>query len=211
MAAHKILLQARSPVFKALLTGPMLEGQGLRPRVDVQGVKLPVFKVLLHFVYADDLPEELQDNRMEVAMAQHLLVAADRFQLIRLRGICEQRLCVSIEEETVATTLALAEQNNALELKRVCLEYVALHLKKVMATEGYQYLIYTCPQVQSELLQVISGLNRSAGTAYLPAGLAAVRAGEDEADVMDQLHHNLGVGGESSTEGHMRRVRARHD
>ncbi|KAL6770795.1 hypothetical protein ACKKBF_B32705 [Auxenochlorella protothecoides x Auxenochlorella symbiontica] len=211
MAAHKILLQARSPVFKALLTGPMLEGQGLRPRVDVQGVKLPVFKVLLHFVYADDLPEELQDNRMEVAMAQHLLVAADRFQLIRLRGICEQRLCVSIEEETVATTLALAEQNNALELKRVCLEYVALHLKKVMATEGYQYLIYTCPQVQAELLQVISGLNRSAGTAYLPAGLAPVRAGEDEADVMDQLHHNLGVGGESSTEGHMRRVRARHD
>lgn len=65
-------------------------------------------------------------------MAQHLLVAADRFQLIRLRGICEQRLCVSIEEETVATTLALAEQNNALELKRVCLEYVALHLKKVL-------------------------------------------------------------------------------
>lgn len=41
----------------------MLEGQGLRPRVDVQGVKLPVFKVLLHFVYADDLPEELQGAR----------------------------------------------------------------------------------------------------------------------------------------------------
>ena len=30
-------------------------------------------------------------------MAQHLLAAADRFQLIRLRCICEQRLCETVE------------------------------------------------------------------------------------------------------------------
>ena len=37
--------------------------------------------------------------------------------------------------ETVATTLALAEQNNARELKRVCLEFCSRHLQAVMATE----------------------------------------------------------------------------
>lgn len=37
---------------------------------------------------------------LDVAMAQHLLVAADRFQLPRLRGICERRLC-----ETVRLTI----------------------------------------------------------------------------------------------------------
>ena len=30
-------------------------------------------------------------------MAQHLLAAADRFQLLRLRCICEQRLCETVE------------------------------------------------------------------------------------------------------------------
>ena len=30
-------------------------------------------------------------------MAQHLLVAADRFQLPRLRRICERRLCETVE------------------------------------------------------------------------------------------------------------------
>lgn len=30
-------------------------------------------------------------------MAQHLLAAADRFQLGRLRRICERRLCESVE------------------------------------------------------------------------------------------------------------------
>ena len=46
-------------------------------------------------------------------MAQHLLVAADRFELERLRRICERRLCETVDVETVATTLTLAEQNNA--------------------------------------------------------------------------------------------------
>jgi hypothetical protein len=34
-------------------------------------------------------------------MAQHLLAAADRFQLIRLRCICEQRLCETVEVRSV--------------------------------------------------------------------------------------------------------------
>ena len=154
MEAHKIILQARSPVFRALLTGPMKEGhEGV---VVIKDVKAPVFRTLLHFAYADTLPEDLQDSKLEVPMAQHLLAAADRFQLIRLRCICEQRLCDSVSVGTVATTLALAEQNNAKELKRVSLEFVSKNLQNVMASEGYEYLVQTCPQLQSELLAVIA-------------------------------------------------------
>ena len=39
----------------------------------------------------------LQGLKLEVTMAQHLLAAADRYQLIRLRCICEQRLCDTVE------------------------------------------------------------------------------------------------------------------
>jgi hypothetical protein len=46
-------------------------------------------------------------------------VAADQYQLSRLRRICEKRLCDTVDVETVATTLALAEQNHAEELKKV--------------------------------------------------------------------------------------------
>ena len=50
---------------------------------------------------------------MDVPMAQHLLAAADMYQLDRLRKMCERRLCDSVDTDTVATTLALAEQNHA--------------------------------------------------------------------------------------------------
>ncbi|KAK9826376.1 hypothetical protein WJX81_005251 [Elliptochloris bilobata] len=154
LPAHRIVLTARSPVFHALLNSGMREGaEGV---VKLEDVRAPVFRTLLQFVYTDALPQDLEGAALEVAMAQHLLVAADRFQLGRLRRICERRLCETVEVETAATTLALAEQNHASELKRVCLDFVSRNLQAVMTTDGYQHMVQSCPQLQAELLRVIA-------------------------------------------------------
>lgn len=152
MGVHKIILEARSPVFRALLNTPMREGHD--GKVVIHDIKAPVFRVLLHYVYTDSLPDEHADANLDVAMAQHLLVASDRFELIRLRRICERRLCESVDVETVATTLTLAEQNHADELKKVCLDFVSRNLGAVMQTDGYRHMTSSCPQLQAEILQV---------------------------------------------------------
>lgn len=157
LAAHKFILTARSPVFRALLNAPMREGQ--EGDVDIKDVRKPVFQALLYFTYTDQLPEELEGSNLDCAMAQHLLVAADRFQLPRLRRICERRLCETVEVDTVATTLTLAEQNHAEELKRVCLEFASRNLSTVMCSEGYHHMITSCPQLQAELLHTIAVAN----------------------------------------------------
>lgn len=55
LAAHRIILMARSPVFHALLNSEMREGvEGV---VTIEDVRGPVFRALLHFVYTDCLPE----------------------------------------------------------------------------------------------------------------------------------------------------------
>ena len=105
-------------------------------------------------------PQDLEGAALEVAMAQHLLVAADRFELGRLRRICERRLCETVEVETAATTLALAEQNHANELKRVCLEFVSRNLQAVMTTDGYQHMVQSCPQLQVRIAAVLQNLAR---------------------------------------------------
>ncbi len=48
----------------------------------------------------------------------------------------------------MATTMTLAEQNHAEELKRVCLEFVSKNLSAVMVTEGYQHMMSSCPTLQ---------------------------------------------------------------
>jgi hypothetical protein len=88
-------------------------------------------QALLHFMYWDELPdiEELtgvNTTWVSTLMAQHLLAAADRYALERLKLLCELKLCENVAINTVANTLALAEQHHCYQLKTLCLKFVAL-------------------------------------------------------------------------------------
>lgn len=160
-SAHKLVLAARSPVFRAQLFGPMKDQN--TQCIKVEDMEAPVFKALLHFIYWDILPdiEELTGLNSKWAstlMAQHLLAAADRYGLERLRLLCESSLCEHVAINTVATTLALAEQHHCFQLKAVCLKFVAMpeNLGAVMETEGFEYLKQSCPSVMTDLLQYVA-------------------------------------------------------
>ncbi|CAL9773209.1 unnamed protein product [Musa acuminata subsp. burmannicoides] len=166
--AHKRILAARSPVFNAQFYG--LVGNPNVDRVDVEDVEPPVFKAMLIFIYSDELPDvhELTGSISmctSTIMIQHLLAAADRYGLDRLRLLCEAKLCEGITADTVATTLALAEQHQCVQLKNVCLKFIAVreNLGAVMQTEGYNYLEGTCPSVLAELLETVAVVDNDAG------------------------------------------------
>jgi speckle-type POZ protein len=166
--AHRVVLAARSPVFAAMLTGSMREATAAA--VPVPDVDPAVFRALLHFAYTDALPQELEaGGGLAVPLAQHLLAAADRFALTRLRRICERRLCETVDAATVATTLALADQNNAADLKRVCLAFAARHLAQVIPTPGYAHMVTACPGLQAELLETVAAAG-AGGDRRRPAG-----------------------------------------
>ncbi|XP_038723497.1 BTB/POZ and MATH domain-containing protein 2-like isoform X2 [Tripterygium wilfordii] len=167
--AHKLVLAARSPVFKAQLFGPMKDIN--TECIDIEDMEAPVFKALLHFIYWDALPdmEELVGHNSKGActlIAQHLLAAADRYALERLRLICEAKLCEDVAINTVATTLALAEQHQCYQLKAVCLKYIATpeNLKAVMQTDGFRHLKDSCPSVLTELLQYVARVGEHSAT-----------------------------------------------
>ncbi|XP_073359298.1 BTB/POZ and MATH domain-containing protein 2-like [Aegilops tauschii subsp. strangulata] len=82
--AHRSVLAARSSVFKAELFGSMMENAG-NPLVEISDMESDVFKSLLHFIYTDSMPEI---TREDVVMAGHLLVAADRYDVERLKLLC---------------------------------------------------------------------------------------------------------------------------
>ncbi|KAG7555775.1 TRAF-like [Arabidopsis suecica] len=162
--AHKLVLATRSPVFKAQLFGPL--GDRNTKCITIEDMEAPIFKVLLHFIYWDELPDmqELMGTDSTLAstlVAQHLLAAADRYALERLKAICESKLCEGVATNTVATTLALAEQHHCFQLKAVCLKFVALpeNLKAVMQTDGFDYLKESCPSLLTELLEYVARLS----------------------------------------------------
>ncbi|KAL6907738.1 hypothetical protein ACP4OV_001908 [Aristida adscensionis] len=151
--AHRSILTARSPVFKAQLLGPMKENAAVCVWID--DMEARVFRAMLHFVYTDSLPEI--DEGEAVVMAQHLLVAADRFSLERLKLICEDKLCSYIDTTTFGTILALAEQHGCHGLKKACFRFAmsGSNLKAAMATDGFDHLTHSCPSVLKELLSKV--------------------------------------------------------
>jgi speckle-type POZ protein len=116
--AHRWMLAARSPVFKAELL--LQSSPALPSRIRVDNIDASVFKALLHFVYTDALPTE-----MSATMAMPLLVAADRYKMERLKLICEGMLCEHIDVESVGATLALAVQHRCRVLKEACMQFLA--------------------------------------------------------------------------------------
>ncbi|XBI84000.1 hypothetical protein VPH35_092396 [Triticum aestivum] len=150
-SAHRLVLAARSPVFRAEFFGNMKEGTTTEA-ICIDDIEAEVFKALLDFMYTDALPD--MDHQEESAVAQHLLVAADRYDMERLKLICEDKLCNHIDTSSVATILALAEQHHCHELKAACLVFLSspVNLYGAMESEGFQFLTKSCPGVIKDLL-----------------------------------------------------------
>ncbi|XP_024003917.1 BTB/POZ and MATH domain-containing protein 3 isoform X2 [Eutrema salsugineum] len=126
--AHKLILAARSPVFRAQFYGPI--GNNNVDRIVIEDVEPSIFKAMLSFIYTDVLPDVHEITGSTSAssftnMIQHLLAIADLYDLGRLKILCEVFLCEKLNVDNVATTLALAEQHQFLQLRAFCLKFVA--------------------------------------------------------------------------------------
>ncbi|CAL5007479.1 unnamed protein product [Urochloa decumbens] len=146
-AASRKVLALRSPVFKAELYGPMREARA--QHLTIEDMQPAVFRALLHFINTDSLPADVDDQHHggDCEMIWHLLEAADRYAVDRLKVLCESILCKNLDVETVSTTLGLACQHNCERLRDICVQFVSSPhvMDAVVATQGYKDLKTTCP------------------------------------------------------------------
>ncbi|KAM0931034.1 hypothetical protein ACQ4PT_000542 [Festuca glaucescens] len=157
--AHRAVLAARSPVFKAQLCGLMVEKEG--SCINVEDMLPDVFGALLHFIYTDLLPpfnDFDEDGRKEIV--RHLLEAADRYAIERLKLICEAVLCTCLDIETVVTTYALADLHQCNILKEACIKFMATPktMGMVMASKDYGTLKRKSASLAIEILEGVCKL-----------------------------------------------------
>ncbi|KAF8762583.1 hypothetical protein HU200_009294 [Digitaria exilis] len=87
--AHRAILAARSPVFRAELLGSMAEAT--MTSITLHDIAPATFKAMLRFMYTDALPKEDELGDSPLEMFEHLLAAADRYALDRLKLLCAQK------------------------------------------------------------------------------------------------------------------------
>ncbi|AQK51371.1 BTB/POZ and MATH domain-containing protein 1 [Zea mays] len=167
--AHRAVLAARSPVFKAQLFGSMADA-----KITLQGIRPEVFRILLRFMYTDAFPgddsdndnddaedslprddddEDEQEGYSDIDLFQDLLAAADMYHLDRLKLMCARKLWDRVSGETVAKLLVCAELRDCSELKSACLDFflVEKNFKVAVLTDGYLQLMQSFPSVIAEI------------------------------------------------------------
>ncbi|XP_028552344.1 BTB/POZ and MATH domain-containing protein 4-like isoform X1 [Dendrobium catenatum] len=161
--AHKLVLAARSPIFRTMFfDGP----DEALSEIVIKDLEPKVFKAMLHFIYKDTLDEDdvpvgsgSPGVSVSDTLAAKLLAAADKYGLGRLRLMCESYLCKDISVNSVASTLALADRFHAMELKAACLRFAAENLSGTASRSKHvlKLLSFIDLTWESELLKIIAG------------------------------------------------------
>lgn len=117
-ACHKSILSVRSPYFSGMFQHDTKEKR--EGRATIANVKTTIIEVILEFIYTGMISK----NNIELTILQELMMAADLFQLERLKNICEESLASRLTVESASSLLLLADSINAEKLKHETVKFI---------------------------------------------------------------------------------------
>ncbi|XP_033208051.1 speckle-type POZ protein-like B [Belonocnema kinseyi] len=114
--AHKLILSARSSVFKEIFKTDMKVSKVIEITSDVEA---DIMDHLLRFIYSDSV------NNLETGEAEKLLAAANTYMLENLKVICMKEISKSVTDiEKAFEILAIAEKYNVNGFKKIALNFI---------------------------------------------------------------------------------------
>ncbi|XP_028617696.1 TD and POZ domain-containing protein 4-like [Grammomys surdaster] len=141
--AHKAILAARSPVFRAMFEHEM--EKSLKNHVEIHDLDPQVFREMMGFIYTGKAP-----HLHSYSLASGVLAAADKYGLEGLKVLCEDALCRNLSVENAAQTLILADLHSTEQLKTQSLDFIAFHASEVSETSEWKSMVESHPHLVAE-------------------------------------------------------------
>ncbi|XP_057318313.1 speckle-type POZ protein B-like [Microplitis mediator] len=115
--------------------------------VAIPDIEPEVFNKLLEFIYTDKITNLDAD-------AAYLLEAADKYQLLNLKSLCEELLPKSVSIDNAIELMILTDLHNANQLLEFNIEFMIKNIKDVAKTPEYE-LRYSAHRKWSILKDVL--------------------------------------------------------
>ena len=120
--AHKSLLSARSPVFRAMFQTKMEET--FTDKVHVEDIEYDVMQALLKYIYSANIDENIEGTHQPLFVVK-LFAAADKYQIEYLRNLCELHICNSLNSDVVVSALITGHLHESVMIKRACFDLLS--------------------------------------------------------------------------------------
>ena len=125
------VLAARSEVFAAMFSRGFREQE--EATVTIGDMSPEALREFLRFMYTDK-PRQLGEH------AEELLAAADKYNVARLKLLCEQALCEELSDDRVSKVAILAETYNAERAREFALVHLVDNFPDVLDKESWKEL-----------------------------------------------------------------------
>lgn len=142
---HKLILSARSPVFKAMLTSDMVERtQGV---IHIEDASVEVVRAMVRYMYTAKVEHDFD-------RIKELLVLANKYQVLELVNYCSSRIFESLSEDNALEIGMFGEMHNSEVLINRCAKYICYDMTDSLA-EDWMDKIQESPKL---MLQIIKNL-----------------------------------------------------
>ncbi|GBN67350.1 Speckle-type POZ protein [Araneus ventricosus] len=144
--AHKIVLCARSSVFKAMLTSDMKEK--IMDCIQVDDMENDTVQQLLLFLYSDNL------ENLQWESAIKLYYAGDKYNIEKLKVLCSSFLLASLSSSNAIELLLLADKHNDSDLRKFIENFILEHEEEVFGSDEWEKLVEINPQLVSRTMHL---------------------------------------------------------
>ena len=142
--AHRAILAQRSEVFRKMFEVNMTEKHN--QHVVIKDLSADAVSDLLTFIYTDAAP-----NIKEVA--PELLAAAEKYNISRLKAVCEEELAKSLDVDNVINRLIASEMYRAFQLKDAALHWISKHAPDVVKTASWKPFCEQHPELVTAICE----------------------------------------------------------
>jgi len=119
---HKLILSARSPVFRAMFTGERFR-ESKESTIEINDCSVATIDALLEYMYADTLPSPEQ--------AYDLFICADKYQVMNLAAGCQSVLAQHFTIESACQCASLVDRlggERYPDFRQLCIDFLSSHV-----------------------------------------------------------------------------------
>ncbi len=113
--------------------------------VSIDDMRSETLSNFLEFLYTDQC-KGISENACE------LLIAAEKYDVPRLKAMCEEAIAHNLNVSNAATVNFLGYMHQAENLKKEALDFVTLNLKEVMKNPGWKIIAESHPEIMNDIL-----------------------------------------------------------